>query len=332
MNLSLDCYKGKTILVTGGRGYIGSMLVNKLSSVDCKIILVDRTGKGWVPLNSVATITSIGIDVSINGSWKGVLGGVDIVFHLAGQEYNRVSFNWRADLENNFLSVALLLESCRSLSVPPRVIFSSSANVTGGGFSPTEAIISEDPLSLWSVHKLMAEKYLRVHALNRQVPSVILRIANVYGPTANISTNENVILNKVIVSALKGNALTLFDNKNLTRDFIHVEDLCNALCSAGIDDNDLLKQGLSFFVGCGESLSFYDIWSLVANEVELIVGKKVKIVFSSKYLEPLDLRCDVEKRHDLSTVSSWHPSYSPEDGIRESVAFFEKFLRGKISQ
>jgi nucleoside-diphosphate-sugar epimerase len=321
-----EAYSGKTVLIAGGRGYIGSAVLNLLSSVDCRLILADRSGGGWVPETHLAEIVPARADLTTEEGWRHVLCDVDCVFHFAGLEYDRGSFDWEMDLTSNFLSVARLLSVCRELSTPPRIVFASSANVVGQSSAGVSgATMLDDPLSLWSVHKLMAEKYLRVYALKDGISSTSLRLSNVYGPTANPAVNNRVVLNKVICRALDGNPLTLFANRYLKRDFVHINDVSRAFVAAGSSKSECMMDGRSYYVGSGQALSFQALWDIVAAEVERMTGKFVSIeIDESVPIEPLDMRSFCDDVSGLKDACGWRPEYSPTEGVRQSIATFLK--------
>ena len=321
----LDAYSGKTVLVTGARGYIGSAISNLLSRADCRLMLADRTGTGWEPECLRAEAVSVSADLATDEGWRRVLCDVDYVFHFAGLEYDRGSFDWEKDLTNNFLTVARMLAVCKELPKPPRIVFASSANVVGGG--DVETARSEDPLSIWSVHKLMAEKYLRVYAVKEGIPSISLRLANVYGPSANPITNDRVVLNRIIANALAGNPLILFANRHLKRDFVHIDDVSRAFVMAACAEGRCMMDGRHYYVGSGQALSFQELWGIVAGEAERATGRIVRIEKDdSRKMEPLDMRSFSADVSGLKDACGWHPDYLPAEGVRQSVAFFLRRL------
>ncbi len=117
----LDAYHGRTILITGGRGYIGSALSQFLSNVNCKLILLDQLpGDVWRPEGQEAEVLLLKSDVSERKTWEAVLLGVDYVFHLAAREYYyRSDYEPELDYKSNSLPILHLLEVCRTQNYQP---------------------------------------------------------------------------------------------------------------------------------------------------------------------------------------------------------------------
>jgi len=316
-----DSYLGKTILISGGRGYIGSTLTQALAKIKCKIIILDKLPKNyWLPKNPKAEIYIIKGDISLQKTWESVLPGVDYLFHLAALEYNRVNFNVLHDYQVNAFAVIYLLELCKNKKYRPKIIFSSSANIFGlVNKLPISEIIPSNPTSLWSVHKLVAENYLHIYAQKFGIKSVILRLANVYGPSVNPHAVANVIINKAIIQALNSQHLTLFTNKECIRDYIYIDDVINAFLIAGSSDC-LLRDDNFYIIGSGEGNKIVDVWKLIAQKVKRLSGKKVKLgVNNNIKLEPFDRRNFIADTTLFSKMTGWKPNVFLERGIELTI-------------
>lgn len=317
-------YRGKTIVISGGRGYIGSLLTQSLAIEKCKLILIDQSpGNAWLPLSKNAEILVFHGDISLRETWQSVLPGADYVFHLAAIEYHRSNYDKMRDLEVNALSVLHLIDVCTQNNERPKIIFSSSANIFGCVDTlPVNENYRDNPPSLWSVHKLLAENYLRVYAQKYDMKSVVLRLANVYGPTARPDTNTRVVINKMITNALAGESLTLYSNKNCMRDFIFIDDVVQAFLIAGAE-NKLRCNGDFYIIGSGEGNTLEDIWRTIVLQVKKITGKDVPLEFSdSVKIEPLDMRQFVADSSCFRNATGWSYQVSLEQGIETTVQCF----------
>lgn len=312
-----DMYLGKTILISGALGYIGSALTQSLADIDCKIILLDQLSDNhWMPPAGRAKISISHGDVSIRKTWESLLPGVDYLFHLAALEYNRTEYDIMRDLQVNALSVMHFLELCREKNLRPKIIFSSSANLFGlVDTLPVNEKAQSNPISLWSAHKLMAENYLSVYAKKYGIKAVILRLTNVYGPTANPDTITHIIINSMIVKALRGEALTLYANQDCIRDYLFLEDAVRAFLFAGAE-NSLSSDGSFYLIGSGEGRTIADVWRLIADKAKTHTGKNISLELNNSIkLEPFDTRNFVADTTIFHQSTGWRPQVYIEKGI-----------------
>jgi len=326
----LDAYQGRTILITGGRGYIGSALAQSLAAINCKLILCDHSPDDeWRPQDQMAEVALLKRDVSAPQFWETALPGVDVVFHLAAKEYfYRSEYNPEQDLRFNALPILRLLEVCRLQRYRPKIVFASSANLFGlVDTLPVNEDTRDNPLTMWAVHKLTAEKYLRLYAQQFGLHSITLRLANVYGPAVRRSTADRVIINKVIRMALNGNPLITYANRHCIRDYVLLKDVVSAFLLAGVCCGS--TRNLVYVIGSGEGKSIADVWRMIADRVRAHIGKNVPVrCDDSVEVEPLESRnfvADTKRFHD---ATGWQPETGLMQGIELSIrAFLSKSER-----
>jgi len=321
---SLSAYHERTVLITGGRGYIGSALAQSLAGVNCKLILLDESpGRGWSPESRNALVSVLQGDVSLHETWEAVLPGVDYVFHLAAREYfYRSEYKPVQDLQFNALPILHLLEVCRTQNYRPKIVFASSANLFGlVDTLPVNEDNHDDPLTMWAVHKLAAEHYLRLYARQFGIKSITLRLANVYGPTVRWSVNDRVVINRVIVKALDGEALVTYANHSCVRDYVFVDDVVLAFMLAGASCGSTPSP--IYVIGSGEGKSIADVWQLIAECVREHIGKSVPIRFDdSVKIEPLELRNFVADTTRFQQATGWRVLTGLAKGIDITVRAF----------
>ena len=320
----LDAYHGRTILITGGRGYIGSALSQFLSNVSCKLILLDQLpGDVWRPDGKEAEVLLLKGDVSERMTWDNALPEVDYVFHLAAREYYyRSGYEPELDYKSNSLSILHLLEACRTQNYQPKIVFASSANLFGLVDSlPVNEENRDDPLTVWATHKLAAEHYFRIYAQQFGIKSIALRLTNVYGPTARCSIMTRVVVNKVIAQSLDGEKLITYANRNFVRDYVFLEDVVQAFLLAGA--NCRLTNSLMFVIGSGEGRTIADTWKLIADNVRLQVCKNVPVEFDeSVEIEPIEFRNFIADTSRFQEITGWKPRTSLVKGIDITVQSF----------
>jgi UDP-glucose 4-epimerase len=312
-------YQGKTILISGGRGYIGASLTQSLMDIECDVRVLDNSEKNaWAPEADRAKITILKGDITDRKTWDLALPGVDIFFHLAASEALG-GFDADANLEINGVSVLRFLEVCASRKFSPKIVFSSSANAFGWTETmPVNEIQRDNPVSLWSAHKILAENYLYIYALTHKISSVILRLSNVFGPSAREGCNQRVVLNKVIMSALENKQLTMFANRNCKRDFVYIEDVVRAFLLAGVQEG--LDDSEMFVVGSGESKTFSDIWGIIAEQTAKQTGEEVQLrIDDSVKMAPLELRNFVADTAKFHEAVGWVPQVTVTQGVERTV-------------
>ena len=320
-NKILDAYQGRNILITGGRGYIGSALAQSLSEINCRLILLDQSPvEVWRPEGQKAEVFLLNGDVSVRKSWDDALPGVDYVFHLAAKEYfYRSEYDPEQDLKSNTLPILRLLEVCRMQNYRPKIVFASSANLFGlVDTLPVNEDHRDNPLTMWAVHKLAAENYLRLYAQQFDIQSITLRLSNVYGPTARWSAMDRVVINKVIAKALNGEALMTYANYGCVRDYVFLKDVVGAFLLAGACCGS--TKNLVHVIGSGEGKSISDVWQLIADCVKSHVDKNVSIQSDdSVKIEPLELRNFVADTGRFQKATGWKPRTALAQGIEITV-------------
>jgi len=309
-------YKDKTILITGGSGYVGSRLTYQLSKIDCNLkVLVSSSS--WKPEATNANLVLISGDVSDLSFWDTILDDVDYIFYLASVE--EIS-NHKREIEINAISILNLLNVCKNKDLSPKIIFASSANIFGNTSNlPINEDFLDNPASLWSINKLLVEQYLKLYYYKFNINSVSLRLPNVYGTTSNIETFNRTVINKVISCALNGEELFLYKNHNCIRDYIYIDDAVSAFLFAGSMKRNILK-GQFYVVGSDEGNLISDVWSLISKIVSKKIGKVVTIRNDAYFqLEPREVRNFVANSSNFKNLTGWNSKVSLEKGIKITV-------------
>lgn len=287
-------YAGKNILITGGTGYIGSLLVESFNSIDCTVIVSND-------------------DVSNKSTWEDIINPeIDFVFHLAAVEVG--SDTVERDLNVNTVSVLHMLQTCVEKKCNPKIIFSSSTNVFG---DVDEDIVNENiksnPQVEWSAHKLLAENYIRIYSSRYGLKTVVLRLPNVYGPVPKRETINRMVINKVIKYGIENKQLKLYSNKDCYRDFIFVEDVVDAFMKIGLADDDVF-DGSFFVVGSNELVTISDVWNIITDKIG-----EVSTLVDDVELNPIEMRSFVGDYTKLNEAVGWKPKVNLETGIERTV-------------
>ncbi|WP_226479960.1 NAD-dependent epimerase/dehydratase family protein [Natrinema amylolyticum] len=243
---------GRTILITGGAGFIGSHLASALVGDNDVRVLDDLStgGAGEIP-DDAAFIEG---DVRDRETVREAMTGTDIVFHEAANP--SVERSIEDPIESNSRNIqgtVTVLEAAREAG--SRVVTASSTAIYG---APETLPVSEDatpaPSSPYGLEKLTADRYTRLYNELYDLPTVALRYFNVYGPGQSGGDYSGVI-GIFLEQARAGEPITVQGDGQQTRDFIHVDDVVRANIAAATTD----AVGEAFNVATGESVTINEL-------------------------------------------------------------------------
>ncbi|MBI2060501.1 MAG: NAD-dependent epimerase/dehydratase family protein [Nitrospirae bacterium] len=317
-------FTGKRILITGGRGYIATRLLRQLRQVECRILrLARRDGEPpeTASPSGAATVVDLPGDVREPSIWMKALEDVEIIFHLAAQTSTYVANeNPEADHEANVAPMLRLLESCRRSRLAPVIIFSGTVTAVGIPQTlPVDETHADHPITVYDLHKLMAESYLKYYSEQGIARGVILRLSNVYGPGPRSSKPDRGILNSMVRRALQGEALTVYGEGNLLRDYVFVDDVAQALLRAAQNADTL--AGRHFIVSSGTGHTLTQAADCVAARVAAKTGRTVPV----RHVPPPHLQSPIEARNFVgnpkrfSDATGWAPVTSLPNGIDHTI-------------
>lgn len=317
-------YAGKTVLITGASGYIGAALGRALQGVAARLVLLIRPHPGTAPplqpIQQHDTTVTIAGDVTDINVWRHVLPNIDYVFHLAAYEHRHgYQHHPLTDVYTNAIAVLHLLEVCRQEGLTPTISFASSSNLVGLPETlPVTEQMPAHPLTIYAIHKLMAEQYLLHYWREFQIPSVTLRLANVYGPSPNVAAANRATLNAIIHRAVQNESLTLFRNHSCIRDYIFIDDVVNAFLVAGI--NYSAREAQIFLIGSGIGYTIADVIKLIAMRTELRMGHHPVITINREVpIEPVGWRQFVADTSRFKTATGWTARVALVDGIDRTL-------------
>lgn len=322
---TFDSFANKRILVTGAGGNIAHHLISAISRVKCTIARVTRDRSRLAPLVGLARDEIIEGDIASEEFWNKILPGVDTIFHLAAQtSAYAAEKSPGADFQANVQPMVALLAACRRLGTCPIVIFAGT--VTEVGFTRGE-LVSEDsadrPCTIYDIHKLTAEQYLRRYTRSGDVRGITLRLANVYGPGPSYSSADRGVLNQMVKRALNGEPVTIFGEGILLRDYVYVEDVAHAFLAAAKAVESL--DGSALMVLTGNSVSIKAAFQMVVDQVFAISGKKsqVQSVPAPSGLLEIEDRSFVGSAEGIRKKIGWSSQIGLERGIKSIVEAYQ---------
>ncbi len=299
--------EGKKILVTGGAGFIGSNLVDRLAPQN-RVIVLDNLSTG-LPSNldkSKAQITFVKGDILDKALLKDIVAEVEFIFHLAAHVGNIKSIKEPdVDMEINIRGTLNLLEACRQAKIQ-RLVYSSSGAIFGEcKYLPIDEEHPLNPESPYAVSKLAAEKYCFAFHKVYGLPTTAVRYFNVYGPRQDTREYANAI--SIFLSRTKqGKPLTIFGDGEQTRDLVFIQDVVSANILAATQP---AAVGQIFNIATGQATSINQIAELIKQ----VSAKASPIIYADPRAgEVIHSRATIEKARKLL-------GYNPQTSLKEGL-------------
>ena len=219
----------KKIAVTGGAGFIGSNLVERLLSKGHEVTVVDDLSTGLKSNLDLNKITFHELSLTNREGLAKALNGVDAIVHLGARgSVPRSLKNPIATHDVNATGTLNVLEAARTNGA--QVIFSSSSSVYGrNGQLPKDESMWLSPLTPYAASKLAAEGYVQAYGAAYEVPVTLLRFFNVFGPKQRPDHEYAAVLPKWIWKAMNNEAIDVYGDGSQTRDFTYVRTVLDVI-------------------------------------------------------------------------------------------------------
>jgi len=297
--------KKKIAVVTGGAGFIGSNLVDRLVQKGHKVIVLDNfsTGrKSNLSRHNKKSVKIIKIDISENKKLDRYFKGVHYVFHLAGIADIVSSIeNPHKYFKSNVIGTMNVIQAAKNTKIK-KFIYAASASCYGIPKKfPTNENDKIETLYPYSLSKWQAEELVMHWAKIYNFPAISLRLFNAYGPRSRTSGTYGAVFGVFLAQKLANKPLTVVGNGNQTRDFIHIKDLVSAVIKAALSK----KVGKIYNVAAGKEVT--------VNKIAKLIGGKI-VYIPKRPGEPDRSLANISKiKRDLS----WAPKVKIEEGVKD---------------
>ena len=187
---------------------------------------------------------------------------------------------------------------------------------------PVDETHPDTPITIYDLHKLMAESYLKYYSGQGIIQGAILRLANIYGPGPKSSSADRGVLNVMVRKALNGEPLTVYGKGDYLRDYVYVEDVARAFLMAGANIEPVNSQ--HFVIGSGQGCTLAEAFNLVAERVALKAGQPVPVT----HVEPPTPQSPIEARNFVADTTrfwqatGWKARVSLTEGIDRTIDVF----------
>ena len=257
--LKVNDLRKKVSLVTGGAGFIGSHIVDRLLALDHKVIVIDNeSSDGHDQYHWNPKARNYKYDICDFAKIVPLFAGVDYVFHLAAKVSVQESYEDPIPTFSvNSMGTANVLEASRISNVG-LVIYSSTSSVYGNAVEcPISEDCKEDPLNTYSIGKLSGEQLCRSYYNLYGLKSVIFRYANVYGERSRHMGSYAPVVTKFLNQQKAQLPLTIYGSGRQKRDFIHVNDVVNVNVLPTFQNLD--EYAVPYNIGSGSSFTIQEI-------------------------------------------------------------------------
>ena len=261
-------------VITGGAGFLGSALANRLAGMGHEVHVLDDLSAGDPSRLGDDVLFTRG-DVRDAPKLWSLLQDTSCVYHLAAKVSVPASNLYPREYNDvNVGGTVCLLEAMREVSVPKVVLASSGAVYGEQLVQPISESAPPNPVSPYAVSKLAAEHYCLTIGNLAGFEPVVLRIFNAYGPGQPLPASHAPVVPLFLKRATNGGSLVVFGDGRQTRDFVYIEDVVDALVAAGLR-HDL--GGRIINIASGQEYSIRDVVGLV----EEATGKHISPIYNS---------------------------------------------------
>jgi CDP-paratose 2-epimerase len=323
-------------LITGGAGFIGSNLAQRLLSAGRRVRVLDNLSRPgveqnlqWLRQQHGELLEFVRADVRDAGAVGRAVAGVQQVFHFAAQVAVTTSLeNPQEDFAVNAIGTLNVLEAARARPVPPPIVMTSTNKVYGGlddlalsvqgqrylpvNAGVTAAGIGEArPLDFHSPYgcsKGTADQYVVDYARSYDMTTLVFRMSCIYGPR-QFGTEDQGWVAHFILRALRGERITLYGDGMQVRDVLFVDDLVDAFLLAEQNAARLKGRAFNMGGGPGNAISLQDL----LDRIEQLHGKRPPVSFDA--WRTGDQRYYVSDTRAFQRETGWQARVGAEDGI-----------------
>lgn len=335
---------GSTVLVTGGAGFVGSNLANRLAGRGCRVRVFDALSRAgvernlnWLTDRHGDQIEPVIADLRDPGALASAVRGVDAVYHMAAQVAVTTSMtDPRDDFEVNLGGTFDLLDALRQSRPGAPLIFASTNKVYGDladvgvrsttqGYAPAQdelarhGVPESRPLDFhtpYGCSKGAADQYVLDFARSFSMPTAVLRMSCIYGER-QMGTEDQGWVAHFLLRALSGEPITLYGDGEQVRDICDVSDTCNAYIAALENIDQISGRAFNWGGGPANAVSLLTL----LDEIGAILGHSPNVEFAD--WRPGDQRWFVadtrliDETLRLSTRKPWR------EGVRELATWLQ---------
>ncbi len=305
------------MLVTGGAGFIGSHLAERLVTLGAKVRILDNltTGKRQNLASFAHQVELLEGSLTDLATVRKAIAGVAVVFHQGAlPSVARSVEDPLTTHQVNATGTLLLLLAAREAKVK-RVVFASSSSVYGDTPTlPKREDMPPNPQSPYALSKLIGEQFCRLFWQLYGLETVSLRYFNIFGPRQDPTSQYAAVIPRFITALLRGERPTIYGDGEQTRDFTFVDNCVQANLLAATAEG---VAGEVFNVGAGKQTSVNELFRLIRS---LVGVNDIEPLYAPPRLGDV--------RHSLADITKarerlgYEPSVLLEEGLERTIAWF----------
>ena len=320
-------YRGLSVMITGGLGFIGSNLARRLVDLGADILLIDSLipdyGGNLFNISGIEDKVRVNIaDVRDQSTMDYLVRDREVIFNLAGQVSHIDSMrDPYTDLEINCRSQLSILEACRRNNPRVKVVFAGTRQVYGKpDFLPVDERHLVRPTDVNGINKAAGENYHLLYNAVFGVRACSLRLTNVYGPRQLVKHSRQGFIGWFIRLAVEDREIEIYGDGSQLRDFVYVDDAADAFLRAGALD---ACNGEVFNVGGSRPISHRE---LVALLLKVAGTGRVRHVPWPDEKKAIDIGSFYADSSKVKARVGWEPVTPLEEGLRRTVDYYRRHL------
>ncbi len=317
-------YNKKSVLITGGLGFIGSNLARALVMQGAHVTLVDSLipTYGGNPFNiaDLQDLVTVNVcDVRDPFAMAYLLQGKDYLFNLAGQTSHMDSMSDpQTDLEINATAQLSILESCRKANPGIKIVFASTRQLYGKpDYLPVDEKHPIRPVDINGINKMAGEWYHLLYNNVYGIRACALRLTNTYGPGMRVKDARQTFLGIWVRLLIEGKPIKVFGDGLQLRDFNYVDDCVEAMLMAGASDE---ANGKVFNLGSTEVVGLKSL-------ADMMIGMGNGGTFELIPFPPERKAIDIGDYYsDFSLITrelGWKPKTELSEGLLKTMAYYQ---------
>ncbi len=253
-------------IVTGGAGFIGSHIVEKLRQLEHMVVVIDNEYSDNDNFHWRKDTLNVNIDITDYKALKKACTGADYIFHLAAEARIGPAIENPVNALNiNTIGTCNVLQCAREVGAK-KVLYSSTSSGYGLNEAPNVETQPDDCLNPYSVSKIAGEKLCKMYTDLYGLNTIIFRYFNVFGERAPRKGQYAPVTGIFLRQKAAGEPLTIVGDGEQRRDYIYVKDVANANVMAAISNPDDDAYGQVYNVGSGKNYSVNEIASFISDD------------------------------------------------------------------